>query len=332
MTTSVTTPEGSSPHPIPPFTEHDKLGPLGTKPSVLDQGGELRRVLVTEFAAAAEAARDAAANVERDPSSAVHQYRKALRRARAVLGLVAGALPKGERRAVERALREARRALSPARDHAVAPEAIAELPLAEADRETAARVLRSAADAMPPRAEIMQLLAEGAARTAAQVEALEAALPAQIEWKTVARGVRRVYADAREARKAAKRSRKQFHTWRRRTKELKYQLELLADYAGPHVGELHRRIEGVTDTQSPPVDLIMLREFVETHAQGLAPEAIDQLTGSIDHQLEDLMTDSRSAGRDVFRKKPRRFARRLTKAIRRDLAPEAPAPAPEVLD
>src|SRR5882724_5174407 len=82
---------------IPPFAEHDKLGPLGAKTSVLDNESELRRALVAEFLAASNAARAAASAAGKDEHSshvAVHDYRKALRRARAVLSLVSGSLPK----------------------------------------------------------------------------------------------------------------------------------------------------------------------------------------------------------------------------------------------
>lgn len=311
------------PPPSSPFGEHDKLGPLGAKTSVLDNATELRRVLVAEFLATAEAARDAAGNVDKGAPAAVHDYRKALRRARAVLELVADALPKSERRAVRRALQEARRAVGGARDHAVAPDTLAQLPLGDLERETANAVLATAMEAMPPVAEIKQLLAEGAARAAAQVEALEAALPENIEWSTVVRGVRSVYEAARRARKAAKHSKRAFHTWRRRSKELTYQLELLAGYAGPLVGELHHEIAGATDVQSPAVDLIMLRDFVRTYGQGVAPEAYEQLTGAFDAMLGDLMKAGRRAGRDAFDKRPRKFTRRLSKAVRRDLAPPA---------
>src|SRR5438093_1585963 len=92
------------------------------------------------------------------------------------------------------------------------------------------------------------LVAEFAATAAAaQVEALEAALPPTIAWSDVERGVRAVYDEARSARKAARRSKRAFHTWRRRSKELTYQLELLAGYAGPHLAELYREIQGATD-------------------------------------------------------------------------------------
>src|SRR4051812_37289937 len=83
MATTTITPEGSKPNPMPPFSEDDKLGPLGTgKRSLLDDEVELRRVLVAEFQAAADAARDAAGTVDAGITDAVHDFRKALRRAR----------------------------------------------------------------------------------------------------------------------------------------------------------------------------------------------------------------------------------------------------------
>src|SRR5439155_16826159 len=144
---------------------------------------------------------------------------------------------------------------------AVAPETLTQLPLEAVERETAGVVLRTASDAITPVPEIKQLLAEGAARTAAQVEALEAALPTTIAWSDVVRGVRDTYDEARRARKAARRSKRAFHTWRRRSKELVYQLELLAGYAGPNLSELHREIEGATSPQGPVVARIMVRDF-----------------------------------------------------------------------
>ena len=301
------------------YAESDKIGPIGGKRSVFEDEAELRRTLVSEFQATANAARTAAASVERDPAAAVHEYRKALRRARAVLALVAGALPRGERKALSRALGEARRALSAARDQAVAPDAVRSASLGDGERETAQAVLAAVGEAAPATSEIEQLLAEGAARAAAQVEALEAALPPAITWDVVAAGVRDVYGRARDARKQAKRSRRAFHTWRRRSKELTYQLELLAGYAGERVTELARDLDRVTDLQGPAVDLLMLRQLVRAH--GAPGDASDQLAGAIEDQLDVLIDEARQAGKDVFARKPRRFARRLTKALRRDLAP-----------
>jgi CHAD domain-containing protein len=290
---------------------------------VIDDDAELRRVLVAEFQRAADAARVAAGNVDRNANQAVHDYRKALRRARAIVALVAAGLPSSERRAVGRALRDARRALGSVRDHAVAPSTAELLQLGEVEMGTLQAILAQGSDAIAPPSDVKQLLAEGAARTAAQVEALEAALPPTVRWRDVLRGVRGVYADARRARKDARRSKRAFHTWRRRTKELTYQLDVLGGFTGSKVGDVQRDLEAVTDVQRPVVDLIMLRDYVRTHAGGVAPEALAGLVDAIDAHIRDLMSDARRAGRDAFTKKPRRYARRLAKAARREASPPA---------
>jgi CHAD domain-containing protein len=312
----------SGPKPPVLYPEHDKLGPLGAKTSAIHDAAALRTALVHAFESAAQEARDAVAAIDKgSASAAVHASRKALRRARAVLGLVGGALPKSERRAVKAALQEARRTLSTVRDHAVAPEALAQMALDSEDRATANRVLGNAAEAMPAVGEIKQLLAESAARAAAQAEALQAALPHDVDWEVVSDGVRHAYGQARRASRASKRSKSWFHTWRRRSKELVYQLELVAQHAGPRVTAIHEELSGVSDTLGPAVDLIMVRDFVTTYGQGIAPEALGHLRDSIDTLLDELMKTARKAARDAFRQKPRKLEKRITKSVRRDLAP-----------
>jgi CHAD domain-containing protein len=298
------------------YAEDDKLGPLGSKRTVIDDDAELRRLLVAEFQAAATAAREAAANVDESAVKAVHDYRKALRRARSILKLVADELPRSERRAVRRALRDARRALGTARDHAVAPDAASLLSLVDDDAATLRTVLDAASQALPPVAEIKQLLAEGAARTAAQVEALEAALPSGISWATALRGVRDVYRDARRAR--ARHNKRSFHSWRRRSKELLYQLDLLSAYTGSRVADLHHDIQTATELQGPVVDLIMLREFARTHGAAVSSDALDSLHRAITEEIENRIGVARRAGRDAFARKPRKFARKLDKAAHHD--------------
>jgi hypothetical protein len=174
---------------------------------------------------------------------------------------------------------------------------------------------------VPPIAEIKQLLAEGAARTAAQVEALEAALPPTVEWTSVLHGVRGVYKRARRARKDARTSKRAFHAWRRRTKELAYQLDVLAGYTGSNVSELHHALTDGTDAQGVVVDLIMLRDFARTHGAAVAPQALDSLLGAINSEICKLARDARRSARDLFDRSPRRFTKKLAKAARKDTAP-----------
>ncbi len=304
-----------------PYSEDDKLGPLGSRASALRDPLELRAKLIGEFNAAVQAAREAAANIDDNSAQAVHESRKALRRARAVLSMVESALPKRERRAVKKALQEARRSLSMVRDHAVAPETLGALTLSDDDRDTAKRVLDNAAEAIPPTAETKQLLGEAAARAAAQAEALEAALSLQVSWDDVCQGIRKLYGEARRARRASKASKGWFHAWRRRAKELAAALDFVAHQAGPRALAVHSEIEGINDTLGPAVDLIMIREFIETHGLGLTPESIKHLRDTVDSHLDDLMKSGRKVGRDTFEMPPRKFEKRIARAVKRDLTP-----------
>ena len=274
--------------------------------SFLDDGAQVRRALVAKLVAAGTSARDAAEAVDRNVSDAVHGFRKAVRRARAVFTLVAGALPRKVAREARRTFRDARRVFGAARDHAVALTMVADLSLDETERDAARRGLETVA--VPPTHEIKQALTEHAARVVAQIEAIGAGLPPAITWSVVMSGIGTVYRDARRARKAAKGSRRQFHTWRRRCKELTYQLETLA--VGPEVDALRKEIEAVADHQGHVVDLLMLGDLMRPHGTELAP----------DKNVDDLIVESRRAGRDAFRAKRAKFVRRLTKAMRRDLA------------
>lgn len=302
------------------YPEQDKLGPLGAQSSAIHDAVALRAALLRAFEAAVHEARDAVGTAEHDAAEAVHASRKGLRRARAILALLGPALPKSERRAVRMALQQARRALSSVRDHAVAPETLQQLELAAEARATSDQVLATAAQALPATTEIKQLLAESAARAAAQVEALQAALPRELTWDDVSRGLRDTYGEARDAI-SAKGSKGAFHTWRRRSKELVYQLDFIAKHGGPRLAAIHEEFVGVTDTLGPVVDLIMLREFVETYDQGLSRDALDQLRDEIDAKLDDAMKKARKEARDAFHPKPKKFEKRVAKSLRRDLAP-----------
>jgi len=291
--------------------------------SFVDDGAELRRALLDEFRSAAADVRHAAADTDESLSGAVHDYRKGLRRARALFRLVDGELPKRDRREIDRALTEARRALGATRDHAVANDVLGEI-AGDEERDIAKAVLDRAAETAQSSAEIKQLLAEGATRTAAQVELLEAVLPALVDWNVVVEGVRSTYGRARRARKAAKRSRHAFHAWRRRSKELAIQLDALARIAVPEIAELRNRIVASTDELGAAVDLLMARDFVRAHDNG---KAGDLLARMLTRELDEKIREGRRSGREAFRKKPGALARKLTKVAKRDVMPVAPPPS-----
>jgi hypothetical protein len=196
----------------------------------------------------------------------------------------------------------------------------------EDERTLAKAILEQAAASALSSAEIKQLLAEGAARTAAQVERLDTALPTSIEWRTIVDGVRTTYAQARRARKAAKRSRHAFHTWRRRCKELAIQIDVIEQVAGPQLEPLREGLLSITSDLGDTVDLLMARDFVRTHCEPICDEGAKTLTRAIELQLDEKIREGRRSGRDAFRRKPRALARKLAKATRPDVTPVAAPP------
>lgn len=268
---------------------------------------DVRPRILAEFRAAADDARDAAADVDGDLSRNVHSYRKALRRARAIVKLVRGELRNHDRKDVLRALRDARRAVGSARDAAVFKSVFGSL-------EHAGALLDAAASAITD-TETKQLLAEGAARTQAQVELLDTLLPANIGWCSLVDGVRETYREARRARRAARHSRSAFHRWRRRSKELAIELDVLATIGAPGVERLREEIVAATEQFGEIVDLLMARDFIRVHGDAIDRERANLLSTELTRDLDARIAEARRTARDVFRKKPRKFARALQKAL-----------------
>jgi hypothetical protein len=74
--------------------------------------------------------------------------------------------------------------------------------------------------------------------------------------------------------------------------------------------------------------MIMLREFVATHQSGQNADAVCSLLAAIDDHVRAEVKRTRRAGRELFGERRRRFVRRIAKANRKDLEPQAPTPAP----
>ena len=301
-------------------TEHDKLGPLG-KPDVgsmgngkpFAKGADLRASLIAAFRTAIDDAQAASRKPAVD--EAVHELRKALRRARATARLVADTLARDDRRDVSRALTEARRMLSASRDLAVVPVALAEVALDDARRTDALAIVTGARDAAMSVDEVRQTLTEAATRVAPLADVMAAALPATVGWRDLAGGLADTYREARENLKRARRSRASFHAFRKRAKELTYQLELLSDDIDGKTAVLAHRLASLGDSLGPVVDVIMLRGFLEHHA------AEPALLDAIDDDLDARIKAARKQAKRIFDRGARKFARKVRRAVRRDHAP-----------
>src|SRR5262245_14946268 len=154
-----------------PYPEHDKLGPLATGAAWGD--ADRRGAVIAAAKTALSDARAAELRVNANAGEAVHGMRKALRRARSLVELVASALPGRERDDLVDSIRISRRALSAARDLDVAPQVLAALSLEEPDKLAADAIIGALREVAPSPDDVKLALADAVSRLSHVVDALD---------------------------------------------------------------------------------------------------------------------------------------------------------------
>jgi CHAD domain-containing protein len=239
----------------------------------------LADALATAFEAMLSEARERSDAALEAPAASVHNFRRALRRAEALLDLAAPFLRKRQLAWLDVALRRARRKTRLLRDldalHAgladLAPEldALAPAPLAETDAtpedgprppapSEAIRALIEAVRGEVASPELVAWRLRGNLRELAGLGAVFRAGLGRVEAEALVESARETWRTTRKAMKEAARegSAEALHDWRKASRVLRYQLELLgsapalAPDVAPHlegVRELTSRLGELTD-------------------------------------------------------------------------------------
>jgi len=155
----------------------------------------------------------------------------------------------------------------------------------------------------------MSILEAGAKRIADVSARFEAALAQDVGWEALQRGLRQSYRTARVAldRVEETRSVDDFHTWRKRTKELTYQLELLTLGLGSPAADLRQRFAEFSRSLGIVTDRYNLaNELLEG-----APKRRRKLAKAVRKEGKRRMKIALSEGRQLFRFGPKRFAREV---------------------
>lgn len=274
----------------------------------------LTRIAAGRAEAALERLRESSAS-ETDTAEAIHGARKDMKKLRTVLRLLRDALGKKRYRRADAHFRDAGRALSESRDAEVKLETLeglekdqADLPagpleawrkILERDREAAKDTVRSEA-----------LLAEAIANIEAGLEEVEGWNLEEAPWKTVGASLTRTYRRGRKAMKAASGGNEaEVHEWRKRAKDLWYELRLLSN-AWPALleataEEAHRLSELLGDHH----DLAVLRE--DLHRRNLGTEETQALARAIDRRQEELAEEALPLGHLLYAERPKDFSSRL---------------------
>jgi CHAD domain-containing protein len=256
--------------------------------------------------------------IDRDPVNAVHTARKAVKKERALLRLARGALSRSERRQANAALRDAARRLSETRDAEVLVQALDDLHERYAGQAPAAAFAALRALLNDERA-VARARLDDPVLAASVVEELRTIRERIGQWHlkaggwdAVGGGLSRSY---RRGRKAFDQARTEpdvenLHQWRKRAKDLWYQLRLIAPVCGEAIRGQAKDVHGLADLLGDDHDLAVLRSSLVSHGTEVAAD-LDAVLALIDHRREQLQARALLLGQRVYAEGPKAFTRRM---------------------
>jgi hypothetical protein len=256
-----------------------------------------------------------------DPGFAVHEARKDLKKTRAAIRLVRGALGRRLYRRENRHYRDIGRGLSRFRDAEAILECLDDL------EDWAGETARFSGLRAMFVAENRACRSDGSIRRAAAVAAdhLEWGLGRIGDWplpveeeraeELVAGGLERTYRRGRDSFAAVQEDPEdeRLHDWRKRSKDLWYQLALIERRGPPVAGELADSAHDLSTLLGDDHDLAVLRAEVLAHPDDFSwPGEHRRLLELIARRRDQLQGKATAAGRSIYAEEPEVFVGRLT--------------------
>jgi CHAD domain-containing protein len=276
----------------------------------------VRRVAEGRAADALEQLRE---GVARDAGAAVHEARKDLKKLRSVLRLVRDDLGDAVYRRENTRFRDAGRMLSGARDAQVKLETLAALRerFGEQAPEDGPGLFRHALEAEHERLANPDDAGLALDRAAGAIEAGRDAIaewPLRADdWALIGPGLKRSYrrgrnrlADVREEP-----SDEAVHEWRKRVKDLWYQLRLVRKANDSALGEAADQAHELSDLLGDHHDLAVLRDDAIERRELFPAGALEELLADISERQREFANDAIDLGKHVYPQKPQAFERRI---------------------
>ncbi len=250
----------------------------------------------------------------------IHECRKCLKYARALLRLVQEGMPKKAFRKWNLSLRDAARCISGARDAKALLECLdtlaGEAGTAEANRAS----LRACRDVLSrPQADSQTkpVSAEGTAEKAFLLISgklttpHDPALGRGRETRILRAGLRRSYALGRRAMARMRKTgdMEAVHEWRKRAKDLRYQVAMLRAVWPGVCDALEAELHQLTDCLGHVHDLDLVEAALAALPQGsLSEETISAVEACADHSAESAAAEALRLGARLYGDKPDNFA------------------------
>ena len=293
----------------PPATPRTKDRARGGKLR-LRRSVPLRDALLAAFSGVLLAARRFAAGASAEPQRAVHDFRKSIRRARSVVALLRPALGRTAARGLTEELRRAFRETGDLRDGDVLTATLAGLSGEDPELFVEAAEIAARLGAKPLKAGPDSVLKKAIPILRRLPAALEVTLPREYSTPDLEEGVARGYQRAQRAWVEACKSRtdEDFHEWRKRVKELRYQLELLASTGSPSLKTREKPLGAFARELGEVTDLSMLCCEIEALEEPAGPRVGERLLERARALVRERSDALLSRGDAFFSESPRAFA------------------------
>ncbi len=252
--------------------------------------------------------------LESDPVVAVHTARKSVKKERALLRLMRGPVAGSDRRKQNDALRRAARRLSLARDAEVMIAALDDL-----SERYSGQVPHTAFTALRERLEAERtIFGEGSVESevAAQLATVRDGIAewhlSDHGWAAIEPGLARTYERGRATFAQARKhpDDQHLHAWRKRAKDLWYQLRLLTPVCGETVRGQSKDAGLLGDLLGEDHDLAVLRVTL-AHIGAEVATDLDAVVALLDHRREELQTQAMSLGERVYAERTKAFTGRI---------------------
>ena len=251
---------------------------------------------------------------------AVHETRKRFKEIRGTLRLVRDELGEKKFQRENLTFRDAGRPLSALRDAAVLVDTLDALMVHFRGQVSAAhladfkRVLidrrRAIRQQVLQQDHVLESLADRIRAARKRIKRWPLKKPG---WKAIKPGLKKVYRQARRAMCDALEccSDDAWHEWRKRTKDLRYQLEFLQSIRPDMLQPLARQAHRLTDLLGEDHDLAVLKTVAQEQSADGAPIDRVLLLSLIDQRRRALQTQASHLGQLLLSERPSEFVRRL---------------------
>jgi len=248
-----------------------------------------------------------------EPVEAVHEFRKAIRRARAVIDLLRPALGKPAATGLQRRLRGAFRQTGSLRDASVLLSALRGLPeQAPGPGRAAAEVALLASDSGREAPVASDVLEREARQLRSLDQVLDVLLPEDFSTRDIEKGLARSAQRVRAALAEARRTSQppDFHRFRKRVKELRYQVELLSPRGRTAAEDRTKRLGDYAQRLGRVTDGFVLESALRSLTREDGDE-ISQLLEWIERFFRERSVEALEEGASLFSETPRQLARRV---------------------